>query len=107
MVIDSRIEKHRFSTLLRKYGLWRKLWEPQTLGLPRLDALAWGPRLRCFAPRTAMDIFIRDVVRDLPPFVLFGSGDFHHLTAAFLRKVPSAFNLIAFDNHPDWDRRPP
>jgi len=82
-------------------------WEPQILGLPRRDALAWGPRLRCFAPRSAMDIFIRDVIHDLPPFVLFGSGDFHHLTAALLRNVPSAFNLVAFDNHPDWDRRPP
>jgi len=83
-------------------------WEPDVLGLERLDAHAWGPRLRCFAPRDTMEAFIRDVVQDLPPFVLYGSGDFHHLTAAFLRKVRSpAFNLIAFDNHPDWDIRPP
>jgi arginase family enzyme len=55
-----------------------------------------------------MEAFIEDVVHDLPPFVLYGSGDFHHLTAAFLRKLRSSeFNLIAFDNHPDWDMRPP
>ncbi len=83
-------------------------WEPHVLGLSRQDAVGWGPRLRCFAPREAMHVFIREVVNELPPFVLYGSGDFHHLTAAFLRNVRSpAFNLIAFDNHPDWDRRPP
>jgi arginase family enzyme len=83
-------------------------WQPDILGLPRRDARAWGPKLRCFAPRADMEAFIRDVVRELPPFVLYGSGDFHHLTAAFLREVRSpALNLVSFDNHPDWDVRPP
>jgi arginase family enzyme len=81
--------------------------DPTLLGLESVDAREWGPRLRCFAPRSAMDAFIDEVVRGLPPFVLFGSGDFHHLTAAFLRNLSKPFNLVAFDNHPDWDRRPP
>lgn len=83
-------------------------WEPDVLGLERRDVRAWGPRLRCFAPRRVMETFIHGVVPHLPSFVLYGSGDFHHLTAAFLRKVHSpTFNLISFDNHPDWDIRPP
>lgn len=82
--------------------------EPNLLGLKRCDARAWGPRLRCFARRDAMEVFVHEVVEDLPPFVLYGSGDFHHLAAAFLRKVPSpAVNIVSFDNHPDWDSRPP
>jgi arginase family enzyme len=83
-------------------------WEPGILELATRDARAWGPRLRCFAPRRAIKAFIAEVVPHLPAFVLYGSGDFHHLTAALLRGVRSdAFHLVAFDNHPDWDRRPP
>ncbi|HEX9502485.1 MAG TPA: arginase family protein [Thermoanaerobaculia bacterium] len=82
--------------------------DPAPLGLPRRDAREWGPRLRCFAPRSAMQTFIRDVLGGLPPFVVYGSGDFHHLAAALLRKLPAKpFNLVSFDNHPDWDIRPP
>jgi arginase family enzyme len=55
-----------------------------------------------------MEAFVREVAGDLPPFVLYGSGDFHHLAAVFLRNVRSqALNLVSFDNHPDWDVRPP
>ena len=82
--------------------------DPGDFGLNRRDVREWGPRLRCFAPRDAMEAFIDEVVDDLPPFVLYGSGDFHHLAAAFLRKVRSpALNVVSFDNHPDWDLRPP
>ena len=81
--------------------------DPAALALERRDAREWGPRLRCFAPRRAMEAFMREVVADLPPFVVYGSGDFHHLTAALIRRISKPFNLIAFDNHPDWDRRPP
>jgi arginase family enzyme len=82
-------------------------WEPGILGLPWRDARAWGPPLRCFAPRRTIEAFIREVASELPPFVLSGSGDFHHLTAAFLRNVRTPVHLISFDNHPDWDIRPP
>ena len=40
-------------------------------------------------------------------FTLFGSGDYHHLTALWLRKLEEPVTLISFDNHPDWDIRPP
>ena len=53
-----------------------------------------------------MSEFIRDTVVDLPPFVLYGSGDFHHVTAALVA-ASAASNVVVFDNHPDWDVRPP
>jgi arginase family enzyme len=41
------------------------------------------------------------------PFLLYGSGDFHHLTVLRLRSIAGAIVLVSFDNHPDWDVRPP
>jgi hypothetical protein len=41
------------------------------------------------------------------PFLLYGSGDFHYLTALRLRQIVEPFVLVSFDNHPDWDVRPP
>ena len=49
--------------------------------------------------------FYRQAQRE--PFVLCGSGDFHHLTALWVRQVAEPFVLVSFDNHPDWDVRPP
>jgi arginase family enzyme len=39
--------------------------------------------------------------------LLFGSGDFHHLTGLWARRVAEPIVLVSFDNHPDWDVRPP
>jgi arginase family enzyme len=39
--------------------------------------------------------------------MLFGSGDFHHLTALWIRRVAQPLVVVSFDNHPDWDIRPP
>src|SRR5262249_50078289 len=33
---------------------------------------------------------------------LIGSGGFHHVTLAFLRRGRTPFNLLVLDNHPDW-----
>lgn len=67
----------------------------------------WGPQLRYSAPARLVEEFYREVHKDLPPFVLYGSGDFHHLSGIWLRQVAELFVLISFDNHPDWDVRPP
>jgi Arginase family len=72
-----------------------------------LDCRAWGPQLRYCAPRRIILAFCREVREKLTPFTLFGSGDFHHLTALWVRQFEEPFVLIAFDNHPDWDTRPP
>ena len=72
-----------------------------------LDCREWGPRLRYSARAEEIEAFC-DSVRDHPAkFTLFGSGDFHHLTALWLRRLKDPFTLISFDNHPDWDIRPP
>jgi arginase family enzyme len=41
------------------------------------------------------------------PFLLYGSGDFHYLTALRLRRIAGPVVIVSFDNHPDWDVRPP
>jgi arginase family enzyme len=41
------------------------------------------------------------------PFLLYGSGDFHYLTALRLRRISGPIGVVSFDNHPDWDVRPP
>jgi arginase family enzyme len=72
-----------------------------------LDCRAWGPKLRYCAPGRIIQAFYEQIAQKLTPFTLYGSGDFHHLTALWLRRITEPFVLIAFDNHPDWDTRPP
>ncbi len=40
-------------------------------------------------------------------FLVYGSGDFHHLSALWVGRVERPVTLVSFDNHPDWDIRPP
>lgn len=82
-------------------------WADDFLALPSLDATDWGPRLRFSAPARLIEKFYREYEGRLAPFLVYGSGDFHHLTALWLRQQSEPFVLIAFDNHPDWDLRPP
>jgi len=82
-------------------------WPGGVLGFKELDVREWGPRLRFCARRRDIEAFYRYIEPHLRPFVLYGSGDFHHLTALLLRRLSESFTLIVFDNHPDWDIRPP
>src|SRR5579884_2024707 len=84
-------------------------WPHGVLGLPELDAHEWGPRLRYVAPRALVAQFEADVVPRLAPFVLYGSGDFHFLSGVLVRRAAAdgPVVLVSFDNHPDWDVRPP
>jgi len=74
---------------------------------PRIDALALGPSLRFITTERAIDSFYETFSKQFRPFILSGSGDFHHLTAVFTRRVKEPFAILSFDNHPDWDIRPP
>ncbi len=80
-------------------------WQPELL--PTLDARTWGPLLRFSTPARLIEKFYADVRDQLSAFTLFGSGDFHHLTALWLRRVAEPITVVSFDNHPDWDIRPP
>ncbi len=75
-------------------------WGAGVLGLPELDLRDWGPRLRYCAPPADVEAFYRHVEDRLAPFVLYGSGDFHYLTALLLRRVARPVTLVSFDNHP-------
>lgn len=81
---------------------------PAELELPTRDLRSWGPRLRFSAPPREIAAFTRALSEKLPPFLVYGSGDFHHLSALWLRRQATRLTtLISFDNHPDWDIRPP
>lgn len=74
-----------------------------------IEARDLAPKLRILASRSAL----RSVLRRLgasgvgePEIVFVGSGDFHHLTYAFLQRVEEPLTVIHFDNHPDWVRFP-
>ena len=72
-----------------------------------VDCRAWGPRLRYSTNAREIAAFHEFSREKTAPFTLFGSGDFHHLSALWIRRIAEPFALISFDNHPDWDIRPP
>jgi len=82
-------------------------WRDGSLRLPVIDAHEWGPQLRFSAPPRLIEKFYRDFEGRLSPFLLYGSGDFHHLTALWIRRLSQPMIVVSFDNHPDWDVRPP
>jgi hypothetical protein len=83
-------------------------WPNESGGLPVVDARSWGPGLRFSAPPRLVEQFYREHEGNLvAAFLLYGSGDFHYLTALRLRGVTEPTVLLSFDNHPDWDVRPP
>jgi hypothetical protein len=82
-------------------------WSDLPRDLPVVDAREWGPRLRFSAPSRLIEDFFREYGPQVAPFLVYGSGDFHHLTALWIRRVREPFVLVSFDNHPDWDVRPP
>jgi arginase family enzyme len=82
-------------------------WPAGALPLETLDATSWGPRLRFSAPARLIEEFYREQKARVAPFLVYGSGDFHHLSALWARRLSEPFVLFSFDNHPDWDIRPP
>jgi arginase family enzyme len=82
-------------------------WDPARLDLPTIDARDSGPQLRFSTPPRLIERFYAARATQLPPFVLYGSGDFHHLSALWVRPIREPLVLVSLDNHPDWDIRPP
>src|SRR5258708_6221356 len=72
-----------------------------------LDLSSWGTRLRYHGTRHEVEDFYREIEGRLTLFILYGSGDYHFLAGVLLRRVSTPVTLISFDNHPDWDIRPP
>jgi hypothetical protein len=77
------------------------------------DLLYWGERIRLACSFGRFRRFERDLDDVLGPeeagpcCTLYGSGDFHHVSLALLRRICRPFNLLVVDNHPDWMRGVP
>ena len=76
---------------------------------PVHDLRAWGPdiRLACgFGRFHRFEQALADQLGctsdDAPHLTYYGSGDFHHVSLALLRRLREPFNLLVLDNHPDW-----
>jgi hypothetical protein len=83
-------------------------WPKDILGPGHtIERRQWGPHLRYCSTARIIEEFYESIRHRAVPFTLFGSGDFHHLSALWLRRIEEPFTLISFDNHPDWDTRPP
>lgn len=83
-------------------------WNAGDFNFPTIPLRHWGPRLRYVARRRDVEALWRELEGKLPSVVVYGSGDFHHLAGMFIRRAgPEPVTLISFDNHPDWDIRPP
>ncbi len=82
-------------------------WPADGSGFATIDARKWGPQLRFSSPSALIERFYREIEPQLAAFLLYGSGDFHHLSALWIRRVPEPAIVVSFDNHPDWDVRPP
>jgi arginase family enzyme len=71
----------------------------------------WAPNVRqaCTFGRfrrfqTALAERLGSGVDDRAFLTFYGSGDFHHVTLALLRRLTAPCNLLVIDNHPDWMR---
>jgi hypothetical protein len=71
----------------------------------------WGCYLRLACRHGAMANFEKHLAQvagsdhDLRSSLTFvGSGDFHHVSLALLRRLTGPFNLLVIDKHPDWMR---
>ncbi|HEX4548431.1 arginase [Pseudomonas sp.] len=79
----------------------------------RLDLLDLGPKLRLWSSERTWRRFAERLQHrprhtgPAPEIFFVGSGDYHHLTPAFLTDLPEPVSLIHFDNHPDWVRFAP
>jgi hypothetical protein len=80
--------------------------EPEVLPLrsrgPRLRLACSFGRFRRFE-QDLMGLTGSDVEPD-PCLTFVGSGDFHHVSLALLRRLATPCNLVIIDNHPDWMR---
>ena len=72
-------------------------------------AREWGPRIRlgCSFGRfrrfeQALSAMLGGDADAEPQMTFYGSGDFHHVSLALLRRLREPFNLLVIDNHPDW-----
>jgi hypothetical protein len=86
---------------------WDFLPTESRSALSVVDVHEEAKALRFITSAAQIESFRAKYADALRPFTLFGSGDFHHLSAVWTRQFTEPFTLVSFDNHPDWDIRPP
>jgi arginase family enzyme len=86
---------------------WDFIPEGHELSIPTIDVSEEAKGLRFITSKKKIDAFAEKHAAEMRPFTLCGSGDFHHLSAVWTRQFHEPFTLLSFDNHPDWDVRPP
>jgi hypothetical protein len=75
-----------------------------------VDVRSWGPRLRLTCSFGRFRKFEAALTErlgptdDAPRLTFVGSGDFHHVSLALVRRQRRPCNLLLVDNHPDWMR---
>src|SRR5436305_12647621 len=79
------------------------------LGAATFPLRDWGPHIRLGCGTWAFRRFERDLDAlagpespGRPCLTWYGSGDFHHVSLALVRRLPASCNLLVLDNHPDW-----
>jgi hypothetical protein len=95
-------------SLTRQHGLLRR-HRPETIPLR-----PWGPRVRLGCSFRTFREFEGALAGALgggsgtgSALSFYGSGDFHHVSLALVRRQSAPFNLLVLDNHPDWMRGVP
>jgi hypothetical protein len=79
------------------------------LGAATFRLRHWGPHIRLGCGPWSFRRFERDLealagpeAPGRPWLTFYGSGDFHHVSLALVRRLPAPCNLLVLDNHPDW-----
>ena len=86
---------------------WDFLDAAERGGMTVVDVREEARGLRFVASARRLEEFAVRHAGQFRPCTLFGSGDFHHLSAVWTRQFAEPFTILSFDNHPDWDIRPP
>ncbi len=73
-----------------------------------LPLLPLGRKVRYLSRRRDMATLEANLRwEDRRQLTFIGSGDYHHVTAALLRRFTEPVSLLVFDTHPDWDGTSP
>ncbi len=86
------------------------LTQPQVLDAYDPDVIDfrdWGPKIRLGCSFPQFRRFEEELNAVLgndptPGVTMLGSGDFHHVSLALVRRLREPFVLLVLDNHPDW-----
>ncbi len=83
--------------------------QPALKKIPAINVQSFAAKTRIIARKSVLfklTELIGAVQENQPEIIFYGSGDFHHLTAALVSRHAQPLTIIHFDNHPDWVKFP-